>query len=336
MFNLNIIDPFGCTSGIYKLLSFAQQADDTVSQEHGASSLRIFDILGNKSPVLSHWTGVNPIAVTCYSHNNHGHPITLQSMIASGCMGIEITLFSAGNELLIGPSPDMLSQEINLRKIYLDPLLRMIREHSTKIKALNSEANGNEDRLQGVVTNDLNQTLVLLMDFDADPERVWSQLLPQLEPLREADFLTYFDGSSVVQGPLTIVATGNVPFHRILERSTFRDVFYDAPLLQLLPLSDQSLPENPDYSARNSYYASADFRAAIGNVGFNGLSEKQLFDLRQQVQTAHMLGLKVRYWGTPKEPRQLRNYIWRILAREGVDIITVDESVHQHHRNLES
>lgn len=251
-------------------------------------------------------------------------------------MGIEMTLFPTGNDLLIGPNPDMLSRTMNLRGLYLDPLLQMIREHNMSPEALRSEANGNEDELLGAFLDSPTVTLVLLMDFDTDPERVWSQLLPHLEPLREAGFLTHFNGSAVLQGLLTIVATGNVPFHRILERSIFRDVFYDAPLLQLVALSDENLSQNSDYTARNSYYASASFRSAVGNVDFNGYSEKQLSDVRQQVQIAHRLGLRVRYWGTPNRPRNLRNYKWRILAREGVDIITVDESVHQHHRNLDS
>lgn len=128
-----------------------------------------------------------------------------------------------------------------------------------------------------------------------------------------------------MQGPVTIFATGNMPPYRILEISTFRDVFLNAPLLQLLPSYNQGFSPNSNYSFQNSYYASADFRKAIGNMDFNGFSDKQLADIRQQVQVAHGLGLRVRYVGTPDWPRKLRNYMWRILIREGIDIITVDE-----------
>lgn len=219
-----------------------------------------------------------------------------------------MTLFPAGNDLLIGPHPDILSRELNIRSLYIDPLLKILREH-----------NENEDKLLGMSAIGYTQALVLLMNFDADPERAWSSLFPHLDPLREAGFLAYFNGSSLVQGPLTIVATGNVPFHRILERSTSRDVFYDAPLLQLSPLSSEGLPQNSEFNTQNTYYASADFRKAIGNVDFNGFSDNQLSKLRQQIQTAHEVGFKVRYWGTPNCSRELRNYVWRILAREGAD-----------------
>lgn len=234
-------------------------------------------------------------------------------------MSIEMTPFPAGNELLIGLNPHMLSRATNLQGLYIDPLLRMIRD-------CGNSPSGSYP-VPGAFSDDSTQTLVLLMGFDADLERIWSQLIPHLEPLREAGFLTHLNGSAVVQGQVIIVATGNVPFHRILKMNTFRDIFFDAPLFQFLSVSDQGSPQNSDYSAQNSYYASADFRKTIGNVYFNGFSDKQLAAVRQQVQIAHGLGLKVRYVRMPNWPRKLRNYVGRILVREGVDIVTVDEPI---------
>ncbi|KAJ5819442.1 hypothetical protein N7474_005033 [Penicillium riverlandense] len=297
--------------GIYKLLYLAQQADNALFRVHPGSPSQGFNILENEFSLFSHWTAHDTIPVTCYSHNAHGRRISLQSAISSGCMSIEMTLFPAGNDVLVAPNPDMLSQAINLRGVYIGPLLEIIREHNTKLEGLHSGANKNEDDLLSVEI-DPTQTLVLLMDFDADPERIWSQLLSHLKPLREAGYLTYFNGSEVVQGPIKIVATGNVPFYRVLERSPFRGIFYDAPLLELSPQSSHTPPRNSDYSKQNSYYASADFHRAIGDIDFNGFSESsesQLFNLRQQVQIVHELGLKIRYWGTPNWSRELRNYV---------------------------
>jgi hypothetical protein len=114
---------------------------------------------------------------------------------------------------------------------------------------------------------------------------------------------------------------------------TFRDVFFDAPLLELMPSSDK-ISGNSDYNAQNSYYASADFRKAIGNVHPTGFSDKQLANIREQVQTAHGLGLEVRYVNTPNWSHKLRSYIRRILTREGVDILSVDESITPRQRGL--
>ncbi|KAJ5293039.1 cellobiose dehydrogenase [Penicillium atrosanguineum] len=308
--------------GIYKLLYLAQQADDAFFRENAGAALQSFDILENDISVFSHWTTLDQNPLTCYSHNTRGRLISLESAIDSGCLSIEMTLFPTGNELLIGPNPNMLSRAINLRGLYIDPLLKIIREHNAEVEYPRLAANENEDELVGVFENDPTQSLVLLMNFDADPDRAWSLLLPHLEPLREVGLLTYFNGSAVVQGPLTIVASGKVPFPRILERSTLRDVFYDAPLLELSSFSAQSPPQNSDYSDQNSYYASASFHTAIGHIDHNGISKDQLSNLRQQVKTTHALGLKIRYSITPNWPRELRDYVWRILFREGVDTIT--------------
>ncbi|KAJ5545733.1 hypothetical protein N7494_003318 [Penicillium frequentans] len=228
---------------IYKLLYLAQLADDAYYRAHGAS-LENFDILENEILVFSHWAH-DTIPVTCYSHNDRGHHIPLQSAISSGCMSIEMTIFPAGNELLVGPNPEMLSRAMNLRDLYIDPLLRTIKDFNKKLENIPSEALPQNAKLSGVFPNDPTRSLVLLMDFNADPERIWSHLIPQIEPLREAGFLTHFNGSNVVQGPITIVATGNIPFHRILEGSIFRDVFFDAPLLKLLPPFEQKSPNIP-------------------------------------------------------------------------------------------
>ena len=82
-----------------------------------------------------------------------------------------MTLFPAGNELLIGPNPDMLSRAISLRDLYIDPLLRTIQEYHSKLENLPSRAHPHEAELSGVFPDDPTQSLVLLMNFDVDPER---------------------------------------------------------------------------------------------------------------------------------------------------------------------
>lgn len=79
------------------------------------------------------------------------------------------------------------------------------------------------------------------------------------------------------------------------------------------------------YNISNSYYASANFVRAVGRVWGSRLSQEQLQLIRAQVRGAHQLGLKVRYWGVPSWPIGLRNHIWHILIREGVDVLSVDD-----------
>ncbi|KAL8677591.1 MAG: hypothetical protein Q9186_006000 [Xanthomendoza sp. 1 TL-2023] len=85
-------------------------------------------------------------------------------------------------------------------------------------------------------------------------------------------------------------------------------------------------PESPDaYTTENSIYASVSFTQAIGHVLFGKLSDSQMNLIRGHIRGAHRRGLKVRYWELPFWPIGLRNYVWDVLVKEGVDILNVDD-----------
>ncbi|KAL8721814.1 MAG: hypothetical protein Q9225_001569 [Loekoesia sp. 1 TL-2023] len=85
-------------------------------------------------------------------------------------------------------------------------------------------------------------------------------------------------------------------------------------------------PESPDaYTTENSFYASVSFTQAIGHVLSGKLSEPQMALIRGHIRGAHRRGLKVRYWELPFWPIGLRNFIWDVLVKEGVDILNVDD-----------
>lgn len=56
-----------------------------------------------------------------------------------------------------------------------------------------------------------------------------------------------------------------------------------------------------------------------------GFSEAQLDMLRKQIKVAQQTGLKTRYWDLPDWPVGYRDYIWRTLVKEGVDMLNVDD-----------
>ncbi|KAL9599730.1 MAG: hypothetical protein Q9219_003613 [cf. Caloplaca sp. 3 TL-2023] len=85
-------------------------------------------------------------------------------------------------------------------------------------------------------------------------------------------------------------------------------------------------PDSPDaYTTDNSFYASVSFTQAIGHVLSGKISEPQMALIRGHIRGAHRRGLKVRYWELPFWPIGLRNYVWDVLVKEGVDILNVDD-----------
>ncbi|KAL9023398.1 MAG: hypothetical protein Q9196_007227 [Gyalolechia fulgens] len=86
------------------------------------------------------------------------------------------------------------------------------------------------------------------------------------------------------------------------------------------------VPDSSDaYTEENSIYASASFTQVIGHVLLGELSETQMALIRGHIRGAHGRGLKVRYWELPFWPIGLRNYVWDVLVKEGVDILNVDD-----------
>lgn len=316
---------------------------------------------GRFSPDLGRWPtdfsgDIQPVA--CASHNDYWRKEPLFSALKAGCTGVEADVWLFDQDLFVGHSTQSLTPERTLRSLYLDPLLKILGSQNS----ISSFHPSSDLPPSGVFDTKPSQTLVLLIDFKNDGDAIWPYVSDQLQPFREKKYLTYFNGSSVIEGPITVVVTGNAPFSSVVANPHYRDIFFDAPLGLMDKLSNSavpvgasvpngdtadavrstipsprsegdqgqgqsgSAPTNPSiYSPANSYYASVDFRASIGFPWRGHLSSQQKEKIRKQIAGAHERGLKVRYWNVPSWPRGLRNYLWRVLVREGVDYLNVDD-----------
>jgi hypothetical protein len=331
---------------------------------------------GQPSEGLSHWptdiTGdIRPVA--CHSHNDYWRRVPLYQAIHAGCIGVEADVWLFDEELNVGHNTYSLTPNRTLKSLYINPLLEILEKQNP----VTHFQPARETPPHGVFDTDPSQTLVLLIDFKTSGDDLWPYVSSQLEPFRRKGYLTYFNGTDVIEGPITVVGTGNTPFDLLVSNTTYRDIFFDAPLdqmadntqafdwhapqfdgesdndtymdsdgdpdpalapsIQRVPAPSRrsndagqghsgSAPTNPnDYSYLNSYYASVSFKKSIGHVWRYRLSTTQLDLVRAQIRGAHDRGLKVRYWDLPSWPRGLRNHVWHVLVREGVDILNVDD-----------
>ncbi|GIJ89269.1 altered inheritance of mitochondria protein 6 [Aspergillus pseudoviridinutans] len=305
---------------------------------------------------VTHWpTDVSRdiIPVGCHSHNDYWRRVPLYAALQAGCIGVEADVWLIDNELYVGHTSTSLTAKRTLKNMYIDPLIKII-ERQNPITQFHPAL---DQPLHGVFDTDPSQTLILLIDFKTDGEKTWQSVMENLSPLRERGYLTYFNGTGLTNGPITVVGTGNTPFNMVTSNSTYRDIFFDAPLNLLAedeampPSADADGPQDsaatteqptgnagqglsgisagdigPDtFNWTNSFYASVSFKKSIGFPWGFHLTNKQMDLIRAQIQGAHRRGLKVRYWGLPSWPRSLRNHIWTVLAREGVDILNVDD-----------
>ena len=282
---------------------------------------------------LSIFDATQPIS--CHSHNDYLRVRPLYTAIEAGCTGVEADVWLDHGDLLVGHTRASLSNDHTLETMYLRPLLEILNQRNEGLE----DSDINIASRNGIFKSDPAQSLILFIDFKFDGEALWPVLHAQLDPLRRRQYLTFFNGSEVTQGPVTVVVSGNAFFSDVVSNATHRDMFFDAPLnlmgsktnhagATINQLADEPLkyPTNATvYSPANSYYASVSFMESVGYPWHSRLSHTQTELIRDQIRGAHARGLKVRYWGVPTWPLGVRNYLWRVLVREGADVLNVDD-----------
>jgi hypothetical protein len=210
----------------------------------------------------------NALPVPVHSHNDYWQKLPLWEALGSGCIGVKADVHLKKSDLRVGHSSLGLNKKNTLRALYLNPLQRII-------TAQNEDHTGEGEDWKGIFNKAPKQTVVLLIDLKSSAEATFAELNTQLQPLRDMDFLTYWNGTHRIMRPLTIVATGNTLFTSILNlNSSHRDIFFDAKLEQL-PCSgdDWTNLYTPiyKYNASNSYYASTRISSArVEKYRFSG------------------------------------------------------------------
>ncbi|KAF2646099.1 hypothetical protein P280DRAFT_475044 [Massarina eburnea CBS 473.64] len=272
--------------------------------------------------------------VHCHSHNDYWRRVPLYDAIQWGCTGVEADVWLFDKELFIGHNTNALTRERTFRSMYVDPLMRILDHQNAVNKNFTTSTEATKN---GVFEVDPTQTLVLLVDFKNDGHEIYPFVSEQLAAFRNKGYLTYFNGNTTVPGPITVVATGNAPFDLVIANSTYRDIFFDAPL-EIMYEDPSSAPapkrdgqgtvgidENSHFDLTNSYYASVSFGKSIGWLWFGRISDAQMTRIRGQIRGAKQRGLMARYWGTPDWPVSLRNKVWEVLVEEGVDYLNGDD-----------
>ncbi|KAI0400351.1 hypothetical protein F4802DRAFT_585230 [Xylaria palmicola] len=247
-------------------------------------------------PPLSPWPldslgGVRP--APCHSHNDYEQTIPLFQALSAGCIGVEADVWLFAGDVIIGHILPVIGR--TLRAQYVDPLKAII------------------DRNGGSVYKAApGQTLVLLVDFKTSDAGTLDAVVRALDPLRQAGYLSRLEGGTLVKRAVTVVASGSAPFDRIAagDGVPARDIFYDANLGAL---------GGANYTAQNSYVASADFQGVVGDPETATLTTAQMNTITSHVSQAHAKGLVARYWNLPGE------YLWEPLRALGVDLLNADD-----------
>ncbi|KAL0943118.1 PLC-like phosphodiesterase [Colletotrichum truncatum] len=247
--------------------------------------------------------------IPCHSYNDCWRPRPINDALDIGCVGIEADVWLYSSDLLVGHTKWSLRRGNTFKRLYVDSLVRLLsqrkldRENSTHLSH------------NSIYKTNTDQTVVLLVDLKTNGLDAWPEVVRQLEPLRQRDWLSKFVDSQFHYGPITVVRTSNTAFEMVVENSTYKDIILDAPLTKM---------DDEAFNPTSSSYASASFKKAIGTVWFGGLSKARTTELKKQAKKAYSHVLETRYSNLPEWLIITRNTVWNLLLREGVDILNVD------------
>lgn len=258
------------------------------------------------------------IPIPCHSHNDYWRHVPLYDALAAGCTSVEADIWLTGSDLLVGHTLSSLQEIRSLKSLYIDPISSILAHQNPS-----TSFNNNATQRNGVFDTNTTVPLILLIDMKTDGLSTFPVLLDHLEPLRSGGWVTYFNGTNVVPGLITVVGSGNTPFDFLISNTTYRDVFFDAPLDLLW---GENAPSNStQYTDHNSYYASVSFEKAIGKPWHGTMTPQQMRNIQGQIKGTKSKGLKARYWNTPSWPVGLRDHVWNLLEKEDVGILNVDD-----------
>ncbi len=273
--------------------------------------------------------------IPCHSHNDYWRHIPLYDALAAGCHSVEADVWLSGADLLVGHNKKSLTEDRTLESLYINPIVSILSsrnmpgEVTTTNETSSSSSSPSTTQLNGIFETSPTTPLILLIDMKTEGNSTFHAVLEHLEPFRSRGWLTHYNGEAVIPGLITVVGTGNTPFDLLVANSTYRDIFYDAPLEELwadTPIKDYQRPlMSEKYSANNSYYASVSFKNEIGDLWHGMLSPDQVLTIRAQIKAANSKGLRARYWDTPGWPVGRRDHVWDVLTREGVGALNVDD-----------
>lgn len=228
-----------------------------------------------------------------HAHNDYRHDRPLYDALEHGFTSVEADIYLVAGELYVAHDLREITPERKLRTLYLAPLRERIRQNNGQV-------------YQG------GAQFTLLIDIKSEAEatyKVLSKILSEYE-----DVFTTFDANVRRDKAVVAVVSGNCP-RQLMESEPVRYAGYDGRLGDL----------GSDAPATLIPIISDNWRTHFNWNGVGSIPAEERKKLKYIVETAHLKGRRVRFWGTPDERSPAREAIWRELMSIGVDLINTDD-----------
>jgi hypothetical protein len=237
--------------------------------------------------------GENRVVLPAHAHNDYFHERPLLDALECGFRSIEADVYSVGDSLFVAHDAPQVKPGRTLRKLYLDPLKKVIRQNN------------------GSVYGD-GSTLILFVDIKDDGLRTYKLLHAILTDYH--DLLTQYEHDSVRQGAITVIVSGNRP-KEYMQKQELRYAGYDGRTGDL----DSGLPSSFMPVISDNWNNLFSWKGE----GEMPVDEKER--LKMIVDKTHENGSILRFWATPDKPGAEREAVWEVLSNAGVDLIGSDD-----------
>ncbi|GAA5861888.1 hypothetical protein JCM8547_008586 [Rhodosporidiobolus lusitaniae] len=274
-----------------------------------------------------------------HSHNDYWRDVPVYTALSHGVLSIEADVWLNPKDGVLYVSHNVASLTLarTFRKLYIDQLVDVLERSNLKDDEADffdetdywSAENEREVRRPWTSFYEANLTPIqLLIDLKTRGNETYHTVLDELAPLRERNWLTRWNGTHIIPGPVSVLLTGNginLDVRSQVALQTNRDVFLDAPLLRL---DDKWIGvDGKQYSWNTSLalMASTSFLSATSWTGRFPINETEEAGLRRLVTHAQSRGFKTRLWSPPRWPTFVRDRVWRTLFELGTDWLDVDD-----------
>lgn len=231
----------------------------------------------------------SPIS-NAHAHNDYEHERPLYEALENGFTSIEIDVHSYRGKAVVCHDNKDLDTKPTIQDLYLEPLNKLVAQND------------------GVVFPNTKKQLILMVDLKKD-KLILLDILGKLFVEYDHLIKSSLDAHEIWK-PIQIVISGDPPLEKMLYDRT--GYFYlDG---RMHHLEDENIP------AYLIPRISMSYRGNFTWLPDGNLPEEELSKMREIISAAHAKGKTFRFWGHPET-----EVFWKLLQREGVDWINVDQ-----------
>ncbi|GAA5831957.1 hypothetical protein JCM5353_001915 [Sporobolomyces roseus] len=275
-----------------------------------------------------------------HSHNDYWRDTPVYTALSHGVLSIEADVWLNPKDQMLYVSHNVasLTRARTFRRLYIDQIVDVLERANIKDDETDFFAETNyysqddveEERRPWTSFYEGNLTPIqLLLDLKTRGNETYHAVLQGLEPLRERQWLTRWNGTHVIPGPVQVLLTGNGINEDVRSQvaaQSSRDVFLDAPLLKLDETWKGIDARDYRWNSTLSPMASTSFSSATSWSGRQPISSTDHLHLSKIIESAHSRGIKTRFWSTPRWPSFVRERVWRTLYELETDYLDADDT----------